>query len=279
MSRAGSAGRSSAKATGGRGIASRIRRTLVRSSSFQGRGTSFSRSKSKGVAATCMAVLAVAVASMALAPAANADPKAVSGFFGSGDQGGGGALFFPADVAVNDGTGDIYVVDSGNNRVQRFSAEGAFELAWGKNAIINGQPGDTGNGYEVCTVAHDCQEADRGGRGGELFQPGGIAVDQSDGSVYVTDQSNNRVQKFTADGEFLLAWGKDVVVPGGTGEATAGAPRDERQTVELKARNGNAQYINGGTFTLSFDGQTTEPIVHDASVAAVDASCTIGSVV
>src|SRR5947209_7670228 len=37
----------------------------------------------------------------------------------------------PTGVAVNQASGDVYVVDSGNQRVERFSAEGAPISAWG----------------------------------------------------------------------------------------------------------------------------------------------------
>ena len=42
---------------------------------------------------------------------------------------------------------------------------------------------------------------------GEFKFPSGVAVDQA-GNVYVADQLNHRIQKFTADGEFVDEWGK-----------------------------------------------------------------------
>ena len=50
-----------------------------------------------------------------------------------------------------------------------------------------------------------------GGRGsgdGEFDGPAGIAVDSS-GYVYVADNLNHRVQKFTAHGEFVTKWGTE----------------------------------------------------------------------
>ena len=44
---------------------------------------------------------------------------------------------------------------------------------------------------------------------GDMISPSGVAVD-SEGNVYVTDRDNHRVQKFTADGEFIAAWGTEV---------------------------------------------------------------------
>src|SRR5690349_20909450 len=83
---------------------------------------------------------------------------------------------FPVGVA-SDHAGAIYVVDSNNNRVQKFSESEALLLAWGS-----------------------------GGSGeGQFNAPYGVAVDAS-GNVYVADGNNNRIQKFTATGTFVLQW-------------------------------------------------------------------------
>ncbi|HOV07059.1 MAG TPA: NHL repeat-containing protein, partial [Anaerolineaceae bacterium] len=74
-----------------------------------------------------------------------------------------------------------------NHRIQRFSAEGEFLQAWGTYASI-----DSGNAPS-----------------GTFNEPWGVAVG-ADGSVYVADTWNHRIQKFSADGAFVLMWG----VPG-----------------------------------------------------------------
>ena len=48
---------------------------------------------------------------------------------------------------------------------------------------------------------------------GEFSNPKYVAVD-SNGSVYVTDLGNKRVQKFNGDGEFLTEWGNSGSLPG-----------------------------------------------------------------
>lgn len=49
-----------------------------------------------------------------------------------------------------------------------------------------------------------------GEEAGQLSHPGGIAVDPATGGVYVADTANNRIDEFTAEGEFKRAWGWGV---------------------------------------------------------------------
>lgn len=98
-----------------------------------------------------------------------------------------GQFNFPRAVAV-DSAGKIYVADSGNNRVQVFGPDGAFLRQWGS----------------LCKL--DTREGCVGGGEGQFNEPWGIAVGK-DGSVYVSDTWNHRVQKFTNDGQFVKMWG------------------------------------------------------------------------
>ncbi|HWA52996.1 MAG TPA: hypothetical protein VG816_02375 [Solirubrobacterales bacterium] len=150
---------------------------------------------------------------------ASASEKGVVAFFGG--NGSEGGQFGPArGIAVNqDGAGgvtagDVYVVDSGNYRIQEFTAAGVFVRAFGLDV--------GGPGVDVCTVAASCQEATASEAAGSLFAPGSIAIDQATGTVYVTGrvqgagrQSNYRVDVFSATGEFEGAFGWNVKVTGG----------------------------------------------------------------
>jgi sugar lactone lactonase YvrE len=109
-------------------------------------------------------------------------------FFGESGAG-NGQLNTAHGIAIAP-NGNIYIADSNNNRVQYFSSTGAYLGSWGTLAKV-----DDGNAV-----------------GGTFNEPWGIAIGP-DGSVYVTDTWNYRIQKFTADGQFLTMWGK-----GGQGE-------------------------------------------------------------
>ena len=49
-------------------------------------------------------------------------------------------------------------------------------------------------------------EGTYGNAPGELDGPSDVAID-SLGNVYVADRGNNRIQKFTSDGQFITMWG------------------------------------------------------------------------
>ena len=80
--------------------------------------------------------------------------------------------------------GSLYVTDSRNNRILHIDQQGQVLNEWGSY------------GDGVSAPAGD----------GNFNEPWGVAVGP-DGSVYVTDTWNHRIQKFTADGRFLKAWG------------------------------------------------------------------------
>jgi DNA-binding beta-propeller fold protein YncE len=129
----------------------------------------------------------------------------------AGDVGGhGGEFNLPSGVAV-DSAGNVYVADPLNNRIQKFDPDGHFLLAWGKDVDFFG-----GSGFETCIAATLCIAGDPGSLGGEFELPWNVAIGP-DGSAYVTEVGNLRVQKFSSSAGFLLAWGRDVTTGGGSG--------------------------------------------------------------
>jgi sugar lactone lactonase YvrE len=150
------------------------------------------------------------------------------GIYGSDD----GQFDHPMDVKV-DNFGNVYVVDSDspmivntkNQRIQKFTSDGVFVAKWGIYGSEDGQfnhPSGVavdlmGNIYVADARNKRIQKfASNGsflikwgtsGSGDGQFQiPRGIAIDKS-GNVYVADAANNLIQKFTQDGRFLTKWG------------------------------------------------------------------------
>jgi tripartite motif-containing protein 71 len=70
---------------------------------------------------------------------------------------------------VVDASGNVFVVDEGNNRIQKFDANGSFITKWGT----------------------------LGSGDGQFEEPTSIALDSS-GNVYGVDRGNSRIQVFSS---------------------------------------------------------------------------------
>jgi len=113
-------------------------------------------------------------------------------------------------IAVNRNTGHVYVVDQDNARVAELDPWGQFVRAWGWGVK------DGSNELQICTNVTGCQAGIRGAGQGQFDRKlggGGIAV-APDGSVYVGDPDNFRVEKFDSSGSFLLEFGEEGTGPG-----------------------------------------------------------------
>ncbi len=130
-----------------------------------------------------------------------------------GEKGSGaGQISEPRGIAVEQESGDVYVADRNNSRIDKFGPEGAFLLAWGW-AVADGAT----EALQVCTTTcFGGLEAPFGGSGtGQFNFAEGIAIDNdplssSHGDVYVVDSANHRIQKFDSEGKFLLMFGGEV---------------------------------------------------------------------
>jgi secreted PhoX family phosphatase len=118
------------------------------------------------VVATAVAVELVSM--LALLPqdakAAEAPPTFITKWDNSTD--GDGQLSNPQGVAI-DSSGNVYVADTWNHRIQKFTSSGGFITKWGSLGSSDGQ----------------------------FSNPQGMAVD-AQGNVYIADRNNNRIQKF-----------------------------------------------------------------------------------
>jgi hypothetical protein len=96
----------------------------------------------------------------------------------------------------------LYVAEAENNRVSVFTLAGRFLWAFG-GGVARGR----GDHAEVCRET--CHVGTTGDAPGQFNGPRGVTID-SDGDVYVLDEENVRVQKFTPAGRFILMFGKGV---------------------------------------------------------------------
>ncbi len=106
-----------------------------------------------------------------------ANAATYSSSFGSKGTG-NGQFELPSDVEVDSSTGDLWVADHGNHRIQRLSSKGEYISQFGSQGSGNGQ----------------------------FEKPRSIAVD-SEGNLWVADSGNHRIQKFNSKGEYLLKCG------------------------------------------------------------------------
>lgn len=119
-------------------------------------------------------------------------------------------------VAVNEATGDVYVVDAGGGRVEWFSSEGAFEGQFNgsgtyevKGKVETGAAAPEGafRGPEEIAVDDSCKQ--HSPELTEVTIPSCKEFDPSNGDVYVVDSRdyvgarNFVIDKFTATGEYL----------------------------------------------------------------------------
>jgi len=200
----------------------------------------------------------------------------------------------PEGIAI-DRQGYVYVADTGNDRVQKFTADGQFVVKWNGGENEDGGENeedrfwgpydlalDSGGFVYVTDTNKDriqkftshgslvSRWGSRGSQDGQFNHPYAIAVDTSrvdDGFVYVADTDNHRIQKFSLDGRFLTKWGKR-----GTGEGEFNQPRDiaidssgfvyvvDTENHRIQKFTSQGQFVAAWGKLGSGDGQFDHPI-------------------
>ncbi|HEX6752606.1 MAG TPA: 6-bladed beta-propeller [Solirubrobacterales bacterium] len=100
--------------------------------------------------------------------------------FAFGSAGSGNGQFNYQEGVEADSEGNIWVADSGNNRIQKFNSSGEYLSKFGS----------------------------KGGGNGQLLYPIDLAIDSSK-NIWVADRDNNRIQKFESFGFYLSKFGSE----------------------------------------------------------------------
>ena len=214
--------------------------THVSAAQSSGKGKSAASRLALGLSVSVLS-LAVLGFSADLAPAAPVSHTFSKDIHGSGLT----ALSGPNEVAVDNNTHDIYVIDPGNYRIEEFDAAGNFVLMFGKDV-------NETTGGNVCPEGPTdiCKPGTAGSEPGQFQSPNFIAVDNSDGpshgDVYVSDSANGRVQKFTEAGKPVSSWG----TPGYEYLVTGTFGMDVGPEGDLYTYNGGevAKFSQNGTY-------------------------------
>lgn len=151
-----------------------------------------------------------------------ADCQRAAGSSGNGTVAGDGVLYAIQGVAVDQDSGDVYVLNTSRPkcsfcaffpepRVNVYTGDGTFLRSFGYDVVQSG-PDNAGTGYELCVAANGdvCKGGVPGSAPGQLGEeisrrPEGIAVTPPDGNpatgtVYVTDVVNHRIDTYGLDG-------------------------------------------------------------------------------
>jgi DNA-binding beta-propeller fold protein YncE len=208
------------------------------------------------LAGLCALAAALTLPGAALATAA---PAYLSQFgsYGSGN----GQFNGPYLDAVDPATGDVYVTDTGNSRVEKFDSSGDYISQFGSLGLDGNGEFEYPHGVAVDPSSGDVYVDDNstqavqkfdssgkylsqfgsfGGGNGQFGFPEGLAVDSKTGDVYVVDQENDRVEKFDSSGNYLSQFGNfgsgngqfnfpiGVAVESSTGDVYVTDARNER---------------------------------------------------
>ena len=133
----------------------------------------------------------------------------------------------PRDVTVDNETGNIFIADTYNNCIKVFDSTGKYLFQFGDKE-------DEGKMYRLISVAicgdrilisqsNDCilnyqldgkfiSKIGKSGNGElEFIWPEGLAIDESNGNIYVSDCHNNRIQILSQNFRFISQFGKDIL--------------------------------------------------------------------
>jgi len=119
-----------------------------------------------------------------------------AGFSGDGGPSSAARLNAPGGIAVDE-TGNIYIADTGNNRIRKITAAGVISTIAG-----SGTPGFFGDGGPASVA--------------QLNGPLGLAVD-ANANLYIADEANSRIRKVDGAGVITTVVGTGIAGFSGDG--------------------------------------------------------------
>jgi DNA-binding beta-propeller fold protein YncE len=173
--------------------------------------------------------------------------------------------------------GYVYVADSGNDRIERFSLDGGEAIEWGSYGSGAGQfsypRGVAANATEVLVSDDDNHRIEKfnpngqfegaagseGTSGGQFGFPYGVALDAA-GNVYVADDINHRMVKLNPQLAFVTEWGGFGSNPGQLAFPRALASDPAGDTYVADTANDRVQVFNPeGRFLRTLGASAREP--------------------
>ena len=138
-----------------------------------------------------------------------------------------GQLNCPRDVTVDNKTGNIYITDVSNNCVKVFDSTGKYLFKFGDNedegkmdrplsvAICGDRILISQCNHFILNYQLNGKFISKIGKYGngelEFNYPYGLTIDESNGNIYVSDCSNNRIQILSHDFRFISQFGEYII--------------------------------------------------------------------
>ncbi|MGA7817236.1 hypothetical protein, partial [Caballeronia sp.] len=174
-----------------------------------------------------------------------------------GSRGGAAGSFSYPESVASAPSGNIYVGDQANHRVQEFTDAGEFVLTFGEEVNATTK-GDVCTEEEIKNTGARCKPGLAGAVATALDDPQDLIVDPMTGDVYVLDSENFRVDEYTSSGQLLLMVGKEV---NETEDQTSGSGEAERNLCTAVSKDtckagveGSANNSEKGVFAFNYAG-------------------------
>lgn len=154
---------------------------------------------------------------------------------------------FPANSHIGlavDSDGNLYVADSGTNRVRKVSTAGVITTVAGAGGL--GDPGFSGDGGPATAA--------------KLQAPSGVALD-SQGNIYIADTGNGRIRKVDASGAITTVVGR--------GNGTAAGDGGPALNAQLNNPTDVAVDSQGNIYVADFGNNAIRKVDKNAVISTI----------